>query len=82
MSVKARTQAVSYFGDLLTMCCRLITEYKSKNIMLVAGYKNAAPIQFSVFNKLVPASCLAKALSHACFGFHHPISIQEKFGEV
>jgi hypothetical protein len=50
--------------------------------MLVAGYKNAAPIQFDVFNKLVPASCLAKALSHACFGFHHPISIQEKFGEV
>jgi hypothetical protein len=52
---------------------RLIEEYKAKNILMVHGYKNAASMQFSVFNKIIPASALGKALCHACFGFYIPI---------
>ena len=37
-----------------------------------AGYKHIVTMQFTVFNKVIPQSCLGKSLLHAMFGFTLP----------
>lgn len=51
----------------------LIEEYKQKNILMKAGNKNAQPVTFSIFNKIIPNSAVAKYLCFKAFGFSMPI---------
>lgn len=38
-----------------------------------AGYKNVMPLSFSIFNKIIPQSAVARALCFACFGYSLPM---------
>ena len=51
---------------------RLIEEYKQKNILMKSGYKNLAPVTFSLFNKIIPQSTVAKHLAFSVFGYYLP----------
>ena len=60
--------------------CRLLEEYKEKNILKKGGYKQMVKIQFAVYNKVIPQSVLGKALLYAVFGWTMPfISSKEHF---
>ena len=50
----------------------LIREYKSKNILLQAGYRRQITLNFSTFNLLVPRSCLIDELQYVFFGAYAP----------
>ena len=50
----------------------LIREYKSKNILLQAGYRRQITLNFSTFNLLIPKSCLIDELQYVFFGAYAP----------
>jgi len=50
----------------------IVREYKSKNILLTAGFSRQITLNFQTFNDLVPNSCLIQEMQYVIFGKYVP----------
>lgn len=59
----------------------LIREYKSKNVMLKAGYRRKISLNYSTFAEMVPWSCLIDELQFVFFGVYNPPKVGGNQGQ-
>lgn len=50
----------------------LVREYKSKNVLMSAGFSRQITLNFATFNELIPCSCLVDELQYTLFGYYLP----------